>query len=112
MVGSLVVILVVDLIAAAPVEAAHDPPAPIHVNRPLTLPPALQWMESKAGRIEISNTGGSVKSREDPPDLRHVVWIHSSSMTRLEEPLEPSVPESDDHQLTVTRNGSSVNNVS
>ncbi len=75
MVGSLVVVLVVDLVAVAPVEAEGDPPVSIHVDRPLAFPSALERMESKARRIEVLNTCGGVKSREDPPDFRHVVWV-------------------------------------
>ena len=43
MVGSLVVVLVVDIIAFASVEAERDPPVSIHVDRPLTLSLALQY---------------------------------------------------------------------
>lgn len=65
-------------------------------------------MEPESRGIEISNGGCRMEPRQNPSDLRQMVWIQASGITGLEESFKPTVSESDDHPLTVTCNGTGV----
>jgi hypothetical protein len=73
--GSLVVVLVVDLVAVASVKAEGDSPVSVHVDGPLPLAPAFERVEPEPWRIEVSNIGRGVKPRENTTDLRDVIGV-------------------------------------
>lgn len=106
---SSVVVLVVHLIAIPTVERERDPPVSIDVHGPLALPPALERMKAKPGGVEIADTPGGFEPCQDSTDLRNVVRVQAPEVAGLEEPLQPTMPEADDHGRTVPCNVSPVN---
>jgi len=108
---SLVIVLVVDVVTVSAVEAEGDPPVTIDIDGPLSFPAAFELMKPKAGGIEIPNTGRGLQPGQNPADLRNVLRVQPASIPGLKEPLQPAVPEPDDHSASVTCNGSPVKQV-
>jgi plasmid stability protein len=59
-----------------------------------------------SGGIQVLDVRCRVQTGQDPSDLRDMVRIQASGVTRLEEALETPVLETDDHSWSVTRNAS------
>jgi len=106
---SLVVVLVVHLVAVPTVEGEGDPPVAIDIDGPLAPPASFERMQPQAGRVEIPDAGCRLEPRQNPTDLRNVVRVQPSGISRLEEPLQPAALKPDDHSTSVTCNGSLVN---
>ena len=106
---SSVVVLVVHLIAIPTVERERDPPVSIDVHGPLALPPTLERMKAESGGVEVADAPGGFEPCQNSTDLRNVVRVQAPEVAGLEEPLQPTMPEADDHSRTVPCNVSPVN---
>ena len=91
------VVLVVHLVTISTVKGEGNTPVWIDIHSPLTLPPALERMKPKPGRVEIANARRCLKPGENPTDLWRVIRVQGPRVARFEVPLQPAVPETDDH---------------
>ncbi len=103
---SLVVVLVVHVVTIATVEAEGDSPVAVDIDSPLPSAASLERVKPKAGSVQVPNTRRSMKPRQDPTDLRNATRTQPPRIAGFEESLQTAMLESDDHEASVTRNGS------
>jgi hypothetical protein len=66
-------------------------------------------MQAQPGSIKVTSARCRVNACQDPSHLFDMLRLQASPITGLEEPLQTAVLETNDHDESVTCNGTLVN---
>ena len=102
------VVLVVHISAITTVKGERDSPVSIDIHSPLLFATAFELMKPKARRVEVTNIRCDIEPCQNSPNLGQVIRVETSRIPSFEESLQTSMLETDNHQVSVTRNVSGV----
>jgi hypothetical protein len=108
--SDLVVVDQFNIAGIAVLKAEDNTPVGADRYGPKTLHVALERMKMKAGHPHVLDGAGFVELVQDGANLVEEIGPNSARVIPVEEPLEALMPKPDDHNSTVARCASRINN--
>lgn len=103
MAESLVVVLVIDKLNVSAHKTERDTPVSVYPYRPMCFQIAFQGVQLVARLIEFGRCSSRIEHRENAPKFWGVSGLHAPRRIFTKKGLEPFVPETDYHGISVAR---------